>query len=187
MAPPPKADNPAIGLTAFVPVGMSEVSSCLIDPAIKPGYHVGKGEELGAVLLEGLPMAEAEEGTVRWYAFKISETRYGALDVFESEEGRQAHLSGEMAERLREVGGDLFGARSIGIGHDELVDQWVVANHSGVRGADTTHPDEPDSHPSLSPSLYRRPGPPRVTTDVWQSVGNLFVTSRVCPNMFTFG
>jgi phosphatidylserine decarboxylase len=26
---------------------MSEVSSCLIDPQVKPGYHVGKGEELG--------------------------------------------------------------------------------------------------------------------------------------------
>jgi phosphatidylserine decarboxylase len=32
---------------AFVPVGMSEVSSCLIDPKVTPGYHVAKGEELG--------------------------------------------------------------------------------------------------------------------------------------------
>jgi phosphatidylserine decarboxylase len=42
-----EADNPAIGLTAFVPVGMSEVSSCVIDPKIEPGRHVEKGEELG--------------------------------------------------------------------------------------------------------------------------------------------
>jgi len=42
-----EADNPVIGLTAFVPVGMSEVSSCVIDPKIQPGYHVAKGEELG--------------------------------------------------------------------------------------------------------------------------------------------
>ena len=42
-----QADNPAIGLVAFVPVGMSEVSSCLIDPQVTPGYHVAKGEELG--------------------------------------------------------------------------------------------------------------------------------------------
>ena len=41
------ADNPAIGLVAFVPVGMSEVSSCLIDDKMQPGYHVDKGEELG--------------------------------------------------------------------------------------------------------------------------------------------
>ena len=44
-----EADNPFIGLTAFVPVGMSDVSSCMIDPKIRPGYHhhVGKGEGLG--------------------------------------------------------------------------------------------------------------------------------------------
>ena len=42
-----EADNPVIGLMAFVPVGMSEVSSCLIGPKVTPGYHVGKGEELG--------------------------------------------------------------------------------------------------------------------------------------------
>ena len=42
-----RADNPAIGLVAFVPIGMSEVSSCLIHPDIEPGLHVAKGEELG--------------------------------------------------------------------------------------------------------------------------------------------
>jgi phosphatidylserine decarboxylase len=42
-----EADNPVIGLVAFVPVGMSEVSSCIIDPNITSGYHVAKGEELG--------------------------------------------------------------------------------------------------------------------------------------------
>ncbi len=42
-----EADDPVIGLLAFVPVGMSEVSSCKIAGEVKPGYHVGKGEELG--------------------------------------------------------------------------------------------------------------------------------------------
>ncbi len=42
-----EADDPVIGLLAFVPVGMSEVSSCLIAPSIEPGRHVEKGEELG--------------------------------------------------------------------------------------------------------------------------------------------
>ena len=42
-----RADNPAIGLVGFVPVGMSEVSSCVIHPHIEPGHHVAKGEELG--------------------------------------------------------------------------------------------------------------------------------------------
>jgi phosphatidylserine decarboxylase len=42
-----EADNPVIGLVAFVPVGMSEVSSCIIRPSITSGYQVAKGEELG--------------------------------------------------------------------------------------------------------------------------------------------
>jgi len=42
-----EADDPVIGLVAFVPIGMVEVSSCMIDPKVTPGYHVGKGEELG--------------------------------------------------------------------------------------------------------------------------------------------
>jgi phosphatidylserine decarboxylase len=42
-----QADNPAIGLMAFVPVGMVEVSSCVISEGIVPGRHVDKGDELG--------------------------------------------------------------------------------------------------------------------------------------------
>ncbi|KAJ5768059.1 hypothetical protein N7533_000642 [Penicillium manginii] len=44
-----EADNPALGLVAFVAVGMHEASSCVIDPAIASGEkaHVKKGEEIG--------------------------------------------------------------------------------------------------------------------------------------------
>jgi phosphatidylserine decarboxylase len=42
-----EADDPVIGLVAFVPVGMVEVSSCEIASNVKPGHHVEKGEELG--------------------------------------------------------------------------------------------------------------------------------------------
>ena len=42
-----EADDPVIGLMAFVPIGMSEVSSCNIDSKVTPGYRVEKGEELG--------------------------------------------------------------------------------------------------------------------------------------------
>lgn len=42
-----EADDPDIGLVAFVPVGMSDVSSCMIHPQVAAGYHLDKGEELG--------------------------------------------------------------------------------------------------------------------------------------------
>jgi phosphatidylserine decarboxylase len=42
-----QADDPVIGLVAFVAVGIAEVSSCMIGKNIVPGYNVAKGEELG--------------------------------------------------------------------------------------------------------------------------------------------
>jgi phosphatidylserine decarboxylase len=42
-----QADDPVIGLLAVVSIGMLEVSSCVINPNIKAGYHVDKGDELG--------------------------------------------------------------------------------------------------------------------------------------------
>ena len=40
-----KADNPKIGLMAFLAVGMAEVSSC--DVTVKAGQRVTKGDEIG--------------------------------------------------------------------------------------------------------------------------------------------
>ncbi len=42
-----EADDPQIGLIIVMPIGMAEVSSCVILDKIKPGYRIRKGEELG--------------------------------------------------------------------------------------------------------------------------------------------
>lgn len=42
-----EADDPAIGMMVMMPIGMAEVSSCVLGAKIKPGYKVKKGEELG--------------------------------------------------------------------------------------------------------------------------------------------
>ncbi|MFF2108605.1 antibiotic biosynthesis monooxygenase [Rhodococcus sp. ACS1] len=68
----------------------------------------GKGEELAAFLEQGRALAAAEEGTVTWYAFKVSDTTYGIFDTFENEDGRQAHLSGAIPAALANVGPDLL-------------------------------------------------------------------------------
>ncbi|MBU4371730.1 MAG: phosphatidylserine decarboxylase family protein [Proteobacteria bacterium] len=41
-----EADDPQIGLMVVMPIGMAEVSSCVIPDKIKPGYRIRKGEEL---------------------------------------------------------------------------------------------------------------------------------------------
>ena len=42
-----EADDPTLGLVAFVPVGMADVSSCLIADHVVPGARVCKGDEIG--------------------------------------------------------------------------------------------------------------------------------------------
>jgi quinol monooxygenase YgiN len=68
----------------------------------------GKGAELAAFLQAGRELAVAEQGTVTWYAFKISDTRYGIFDTFETDEARQAHLNGEIPAALGRVAPDLL-------------------------------------------------------------------------------
>ena len=67
-----------------------------------------KGDQLGASLEAGRALAVAEAGTVTWYAFKISDTQYGIFDTFETDEGRQAHLAGELPIALGRVAADLL-------------------------------------------------------------------------------
>jgi quinol monooxygenase YgiN len=68
----------------------------------------GKGEELGEFLRAGREFAAAEEETVTWYAFRIDATHYGIFDTFASENGRQAHIAGPLAEALGKAAGELL-------------------------------------------------------------------------------
>jgi quinol monooxygenase YgiN len=68
----------------------------------------GKGDQLADFLRQGRELAAAETGTVTWYAFKLSETTYGIFDTFEDEEGRQAHLNGQIPAALGTVAPDLL-------------------------------------------------------------------------------
>ena len=55
-----------------------------------------------AELLEGaLPLAQAEPGTVAWYAARTSDTTFWIFDTFGSEDARQAHIGGPIAAALQ--------------------------------------------------------------------------------------
>jgi len=68
----------------------------------------GKGEELAAFLEEGRALAAEVTGTVTWYAFRLSDTTYGIFDTFEGEDGRQAHLNGQIPAALGQVAEELL-------------------------------------------------------------------------------
>lgn len=60
----------------------------------------GKEKELEDLLKSALPLAEAEPGTITWYAVKMGPGKYGIFDTFADEAGRQAHIGGEIAKAL---------------------------------------------------------------------------------------
>ncbi len=59
--------------------------------------HVADVETL---LKSALDLANQEAGTTTWFAFKFSDTQFGIFDTFANEEGRQAHLAGDIAKAL---------------------------------------------------------------------------------------
>src|SRR6266566_10167930 len=74
----------------------------------------GKGEQLAAFLKAGRELTVAEQGTVTWYAFKISDTSYGIFDTFDTfdtfatDDARTAHINGQIPAALAQVSADLL-------------------------------------------------------------------------------
>jgi quinol monooxygenase YgiN len=60
----------------------------------------GKENEIFEFLKTALPLAQEESETIRWYALKLGPSTFGIFDTFETEEGREAHLAGKIAEAL---------------------------------------------------------------------------------------
>ncbi len=68
----------------------------------------GKEQEVEAFLKSALALAEAEPGTLTWYAVKIGPSKYGIFDTFADEAGRDAHMNGDIAKALMANAPDLF-------------------------------------------------------------------------------
>jgi quinol monooxygenase YgiN len=60
----------------------------------------GKAEEVAAFLKQGLELARNEATTPLWFALRLGPTTFAIFDAFGDETGRQAHLSGPIAQAL---------------------------------------------------------------------------------------
>ncbi|ASV29969.1 putative quinol monooxygenase [Maribacter cobaltidurans] len=60
----------------------------------------GREQEVENFITNALPLAIDEPDTMTWYAIKIDASTFGIFDTFPHEEGRQAHLSGKIANAL---------------------------------------------------------------------------------------
>ena len=63
---------------------------------------------LAELLEAALPLAQAEPGTVAWYAARTSDTTFWIFDTFGSEDARQAHIEGPIAAALQANADDLL-------------------------------------------------------------------------------
>ncbi len=69
----------------------------------------GKTAEVEAFLKSALPLAQAEPGTVNWYAFsEDGQDSFGIFDTFDTEAARQAHLDGPIAKALMAKAAELL-------------------------------------------------------------------------------
>jgi quinol monooxygenase YgiN len=68
----------------------------------------GKERAVEQFLVSAQPLVLAEMGTTSWYAVKFDDQRYGIFDTFSDEDGRNAHLNGEVAKLLFARAEELF-------------------------------------------------------------------------------
>jgi len=60
----------------------------------------GKEDEVKRLLEGGLALVQQEPATTAWFAIRLGPSTFGIFDVFPDESGREAHLSGRVAEAL---------------------------------------------------------------------------------------
>jgi quinol monooxygenase YgiN len=70
----------------------------------------GKEKEVEEFLKSAQPMAAQETGTSTWYAVKLGPDKFGIFDTFKDEDGRDAHLNGDIAKALFAKAKELFSA-----------------------------------------------------------------------------
>jgi quinol monooxygenase YgiN len=71
----------------------------LVHIEAKPGYS----DQVEAALRDAQELAEQEQDTVTWFAFRQDATTFGVFDTFNDEQGRQGHLHGPIAAALADI------------------------------------------------------------------------------------
>jgi quinol monooxygenase YgiN len=68
----------------------------------------GQEEAVASFLEDGRALVEDEPDTTAWFAIRLGPSTFGIFDVFPDDAGRDAHLSGRVAEALMARAGELF-------------------------------------------------------------------------------
>ncbi len=68
----------------------------------------GKENEVDQFLRSAVPLVQQETGTTSWFAIRLNNNTFGIFDTFADENGRQAHLQGQVAAALMAKAGELL-------------------------------------------------------------------------------
>lgn len=68
----------------------------------------GKAEEAASFLKSAQALLAQEPLTVAWFAVRFDKSTFGIFDAFDGEEGRMAHLQGQIAAALIAKYDELF-------------------------------------------------------------------------------
>ena len=62
----------------------------------------GKENEVAKFLRDGQGLVQQEPATLAWFGIRLGPTTFAIFDAFADDAGRDAHLSGKVAEALME-------------------------------------------------------------------------------------
>jgi quinol monooxygenase YgiN len=68
----------------------------------------GKEEDVASFLEGGRSLVAEEPDTIAWFAVRLGPSEFAIFDVFPDDSGRQAHLTGRVAEALMAQAPELF-------------------------------------------------------------------------------
>jgi len=68
----------------------------------------GKADELQLFLQEHLNHAQEEPDTTAWFAMRLGPRSFAIFDAFPDDSGREAHLTGQIAEDFKAATSDLL-------------------------------------------------------------------------------
>jgi quinol monooxygenase YgiN len=94
----------------------------------------GKEAEVETFLKSGQALVEDEPETTAWFAIRMNQTTFGIFDVFQNEQGRQAHLGGRLAEALMSKASDLL-ARPPAIEKIDVIASKLTESNVGESAA----------------------------------------------------
>lgn len=61
----------------------------------------GKEAEVAEFLTSALPLIQEEPATIAWFGIRLGPTTFGIFDAFPDDAGRNAHMTGKVADILR--------------------------------------------------------------------------------------